>query len=209
MRMTEWYRLFQENSFKKVFTFDDLHVLTGLPTRELKVELSRLVKRGLAERLAKGVYANPFNYPSPAEIAMVLRPPCYISMEHCLSEEGILSQHSFTVTCVTLGTPGTVRTSRTIFEYHRIARRLFWGWREDGQGVRWAWPEKALLDLIYIRHLRTRELSRERLLSLLDDMYLGELNGERLVEFLSRFGSPHAEKIADILTEAGLTISPS
>ncbi|SMB96102.1 Transcriptional regulator, AbiEi antitoxin, Type IV TA system [Thermanaeromonas toyohensis ToBE] len=178
--------------------------MTGIPKDTLRVELSRLVARGVVRRLAREWYANPFSPPSVEEVAMVLRWPSYVSLEYALSVESILSQTAFTITCVTLKLPVVIRTPwGPIFEYHRISRRFFWGWRDLGNGVRAAWPEKALLDLIYIRHLRTRELNEEDLASMLEDMYLEDLDMGRLREFIGGFGSPYGEKMAAVLMGTG------
>ncbi|KFI34528.1 hypothetical protein HY00_01050 [Peptococcaceae bacterium SCADC1_2_3] len=59
-------------------------------------------------------------------------------------------------------------------------RKLFWGYYTR-DGVNIAYPEKAFLDLLYIRHLKNGEMSEERLFSMWDDMYLEELNQERLL----------------------------
>lgn len=42
-----------------------------------------------------------------------------------------------------------------MIEYHRISKKLFWGY-EACDGVNLACPEKAFLDLVYIRHLKGR-----------------------------------------------------
>ena len=56
---------------------------------------------------------------------------------------------------------------------------MFWGYRREGE-VMVAEPEKALLDLVYVRHIRGRDMTRGALDSLMDDMYLEELDKQRL-----------------------------
>ena len=63
-----------------------------------------------------------------------------------------------------------------------------------------AYPEKALLDLVHIRHLTGRRLTWERLRSLLDHMYLEELDRERLAAFAERFGGRVQEIVQKIMT---------
>ncbi|MBC7104849.1 MAG: hypothetical protein H5T97_02825 [Firmicutes bacterium] len=207
MKLASWLDFFRRHAEKKIFTFADLAQMTGAPRGTLRVELSRLAARGVLPRLARELYANPFSPPSVEEVAMALRWPSCISLEYALSAQGVLSQTAFTVTCVTTRLPRSFLAGGTAYEYHRIARRLFWGWREDpGTGVRVALPEKALLDLVYIRVLRTRELDPEGLASLLDDMYPDELDPGLLRSFLDRFGPPHAERMAAALAAAGLRV---
>ncbi len=149
----------------------------------MRVELSRLAARGLVERISKGLYANPYNRPSPEEVAMVLRSPSYFSLEAALAREGILSQSPTTLTLITTDLPYTFHALDRTFEYHHIQRPYFTGFRDQGS-FDLAHPEKALLDLIYIRHLRTRELDEERTRSLLDDMDLGLLDHRRLQRYV-------------------------
>jgi len=106
---------------------------------------------------------------------MVLRSPAYISMESALARHGILSQSPFTLTLVTTGSTGTVDAMNTRFEYHHLQSAWFIGYhRRDTYDM--AEPEKALCDLVYLRYRRTRELSEDRMRSLLDDMDLAELH---------------------------------
>lgn len=201
MRTSQWLDFFRRHVEKKIFALADIEQMTGLPKSHLQVELGRLAARGVLRRLARQWYANPFAPPSIEEAAMVLRYPSYISLEYALAQEGVLSQAPFTVTLVTTKLPYTFHLDGTTLEYHQIARRLFWGYRFDGR-ANVALPEKALLDLIYIRHLKTQELTATRLHSLFDDLYLEELDRERLWSFAARFGPPYAKRLTAILAAA-------
>ncbi|MEW6573828.1 MAG: hypothetical protein AB1374_09385 [Bacillota bacterium] len=105
---------------------------------------------------------------------------------------------ALTLTLVTTKLPYTFNIEGTVLEYHQIARRLFWGYRSDGH-ANVAWPEKALLDLIYIRHLKTRATDARGIASLLDDMYLEEIDAARLRSFIRRFGEPYSRQLAALL----------
>ncbi len=189
MKTAEWLAFFRQHRAKKLFSLEDLLQMTAVRPKTLLVELSRLVRKGIVERPARGWYANPLNPPSLDEIAMALRFPSYISLEHALSRHNVLSQTAFAVTLVTTRPPHTYLCRGQRLEYHEISRHLFWGYRSEG-GVNLALPEKALLDLIHIRHVARRELTAERLASLLDDMYLEELDEGRLLAFAARFSRP-------------------
>lgn len=200
MKTAEWFAFFRRYAAKRLFSLEDLLQMTGAGRGTLLVELSRLVRRGVLERPARGWYANPLNPPSLDEIAMALRFPSYISLEHALSRHNILSQTAFAVTLVTTRPPYVYVCRGSRLEYHQVGRRLFWGYRFDGL-ANVAYPEKALLDLIYIRHVTNRHLTAERLASLLDDMYLEELDSERLLAFAGRFGPPVGEIAAQVLRD--------
>ena len=178
MKVNEWLEFFRAHTVKNIFSLNDLKVLTGEDTSSISVQLSRLSKSGLIKNPIKNWYTNPFNTPNSEELSMVLRAPSYFSMEYTLSRHGILSQDVHTYTLVTTKLPHTYRSDEDIFEYHQIKRSLFWGFKIEGT-VQVAVPEKALLDLLYIRYTRNRNASERTILSLMDDMYLEELDKSR------------------------------
>ena len=160
---------------KKIFRTVDFATLLSRNMPSVRVELSRLVARGLLDRASKGLYLNPYNLPTQEELAMILKSPAYISMESALARQGILSQSPFTMTLVTTNSTGTIDAMKTRFEYHNLQQPWFVGYhRRDTYDV--AEPEKALCDLVYLRYRKKRELNDERMRSLLDDMNLDELH---------------------------------
>ena len=159
---------------KKIFRTVDFATLLSSGIPSVRVELSRLVAGGMLTRIAKGLYLNPYNPPTQEELAMILSSPAYVSMESALARHGILSQSPFTVTLVTTGSTGTMNAMDTRFEYHHLQSAWFVGYRRR-ETYDMAEPEKALCDLVYLRYRRTRELSEDRMRSLLDDMTLGDL----------------------------------
>ncbi len=196
MKVDEWLDLFRANRGKRLFSLSDLVLLTGDRRSSLSVQLSRLVASGVIERPARGWYANPFTPPSDEEVAMVIREPSYLSFEYALSRHGILSQQARVLTLVTTRLPYTFRTGDRVFEYHQVKRSLFRGYRREGE-VLVAEPEKALLDLIYVRFVRGRDMARGTLDSLVDDMYLEELDPG----VLSRHAELFDVRTRDVLQE--------
>jgi predicted transcriptional regulator of viral defense system len=188
VKVDEWLDLFRKNRGKSLFSLSDLVLLTGDRRSSLSVQLSRLVAAGVVDRPARGWYANPFAPPSDEEVAMVIREPSYLSMEYALSREGLLSQRVHVLTLVTTKLPYTFRTGDRVFEYHQVKRSLFRGYRREGD-VMVAEPEKALLDLVYVRYVRGRDMTRGALDSLMDDMYLGEIDPARLSRHAESFDS--------------------
>ena len=186
MKVDEWLDFFGKNTNKKLFSLSDLIVLTGEKRSTISVQLSRLVSSGIVDRPVRGWYVNPFRPPTDEELAMVIRAPAYLSLEYALSEHGILSQNVFRYTLVTTKLPYTYRSDSNVFEYHQVKRSLFWGYVRDGT-VLTAEPEKALLDLVYIRSVRGRDPEGVALGSLMDDMYLEELDRKKLVQYAKRF----------------------
>ena len=197
MKISEWLSLFREHPEKHLFSTSDLFQLTELRKEVLQVELARLVRSGTVERIARGWYSNPFHPPTPEETAMVLRHPSYISMEYALSFHNILSQTTYTMTLITIRSPYTYNQGKWAFEYHQIANRLFWGF-EKKDTFYMAGPEKAFLDLIYIRTVRNKEIDTEGIYSFLDDMYLDDLDKNTIRTYAKRFGG-NTRRVTDML----------
>lgn len=200
MKNSEWLALFREHPEKHLFSTSDLFQFTGEKKDALLVQLTRLIKSGTVKRSGKGWYSNPFYPPTQEEVAMVLRHPSYISMEYALSFHSILSQTTYTITLITQKQPYTYRHEKGVFEYHQISKRLFWGFKKMGNFLM-AEPEKALLDLIYIRLVRNRELDIEGIKSLLDDMYLENMNKDRLEKYANIFGGKTLKIVDKILKQ--------
>jgi len=188
LKFDEWLKIFKKHVSKKLFSLSDLVVLTDEDKSSLSVQLSRLVKSNIVNRIARDWYENPFNSPSSEEVSMVLRHPCYLSMEYALFKLDILSQRAYTLTMITTKFPYIYKTVNAIYEYHQIKKSLFWGFKKSGT-VAIAEPEKALLDLIYIRYSRNKDITIDRLYSLIDDMDIEELNQKKLFKYVRSFDS--------------------
>lgn len=186
MKVDQWLNFFKNNKKKKLFSFSDLVQLTGENKSSLSVQLTRLVKNNIINRVSTRWYENPFATASIEECAMVIRYPSYLSLEYALSKLGILSQSVHKVVLVTTKLPYTYKTDKAVYEYHQIKKPLFWGYNKQGN-VQTAEPEKALLDLIYIRCVRNKEMSQEGLASIVDDMDLSEFDRKRFYRYAKRF----------------------
>ncbi|MBN1860982.1 MAG: hypothetical protein JW840_05935 [Candidatus Thermoplasmatota archaeon] len=186
MKVDEWLLFFKQHPQKKLFCLSDLTQLIDEPKKSLSVQLTRLVHAKVLLRAAQGWYANPFHQPSAEEIAMVLRIPCYLSLEYALSRQGILSQAPYTMTLVTTRPPYTFHRKDKRYEYHQIHKSLFWGYEQE-QGINIATAEKALLDLLYIRGIRSKQVPTQGFRSLFDDMDLEFLNKNRFKDYANKF----------------------
>jgi len=182
LKVDEWLDFFRKNISKSLFSLSDLVLLTGEERSSLSVQLTRLVKSGIVDRPVRRWYENPFHRPSREELAVMIRYPSYLSMEYALSRHGVLSQNVFSFTLVTTKLPYVYRIGDDVFEYHQVKRSLFRGYLKEG-AVLVAELEKALLDLIYVRFVRGRNMKGDALGSLVDDMYLEEFDRERLYRY--------------------------
>jgi len=174
LKLDQWLEFFREHREKNMFSFSDIVQLTDEDKNSISVQLNRLVRSNVIKRVVRGWYQNPFNPPSTEEIAMVIRYPSCLSMEYVLSKKDILSQTVYTLTLVTTKQTYNYSYEGRELEYHQIKKPLFFGYEEDGS-VLTAHVEKALLDLIYIRCVKTDVMDTNGLSSITDDMYLDQL----------------------------------
>jgi len=133
-----------------VYKFAELMRLSGLSSSSLRRALYRLTKRGLLIKLSKGLYANSFSSPTLEEIAGVLYPPSYVSLESALFLHGILEQAPHLVTCVTLNKTKTFHTDLGEISYFHIKPDFFYGYQINDH-IPLACAEKAALDFIYLQ----------------------------------------------------------
>lgn len=176
-------------------------------------QLSRWTSAGRLIALRRGVYALAPLYgrrtPHPFEIANLLCRPSYVSLESALSFHGLLPEAVFVTTSVTTARGATYDTPLGGFDYRHVSPALMWGYRTErvsgdrGAEALVARPEKALLDLVYLRHgsdesAFLRQLRLER---------LERLDTEVLREMAARVGKPKlvraAERIAELVGSAG------
>jgi hypothetical protein len=172
-------------------------------TKHAPIFLSRAVKKGLIRRLSRGSYINTFlkGWPPVEEVGCFLRTPAYVSGEWALHKHGLLLQVPQTCTVITLR--GSVGQSRSLeyrgvaLEFSRIAPALFFGFtREERYDL--ATPEKAVLDLLYLRGQ----------IPFRDELELGSLKVETLRQYSKKFPETVQKQIA-LLKSAGSSKSLS
>ena len=131
----------------------------------INTQLSRMVKRGDLTRLKRGVYRLAEIDVDELVLAGWLYKPSYISLESVLQMAGVIPEVVAQVTSVTTVTSKEIKTGEGVFLYSKIARELFFGYekvRDDKSGLYYnvAEPEKALLDWIYIRKIKSLRSNR-------------------------------------------------
>lgn len=144
---------------REVFSVDDLRAM--FPERSPKTfaaGLRRLVRQGVLQRVARGVYVNPLSRQPKSylveKIAVCFRRGgySYVSLESALSEFGVISQIPMSrITVMTTGRAGVIRTPYGVIEFTHTARP----WRDilentlvmEGRPLRIARVETALRDI--------------------------------------------------------------
>jgi hypothetical protein len=163
-------------------------------TRHPSIFLNRAVQKKWIDRVARGSYVNTYlkGLPIIEEIGCFLRPPAYVSGEWALHHYGVLLQVPRVCLLVTLrssvGQSRSLDYRDTTLEFSKIAPSLFWGF-ERKEGYDLATPEKALLDLIYLRGK----------IPLMDELERSELNFEKLYNFSERFPRTVRDKISELI----------
>ncbi|MBI5232530.1 MAG: hypothetical protein HY876_10260 [Coriobacteriales bacterium] len=174
---------------------------------DLASQLSRWVASDKLLRLRRGVYAVAAPYrrhdPHPFEVANALVRPSYVSLESALAFHGLIPEAVFATSSVTTARPGTFETSLGRFDFRHIAPPLLFGFAEErlaggpNRTALVARPEKALLDLVYLRPGADRA-------AFLSELRLDRLEGidaERLKDYAERTGKPKLIRAARAITE--------
>jgi predicted transcriptional regulator of viral defense system len=131
----------------------------------INTQLHRMIKRGDIFGLKRGVYSFPDAKLDEFVVANKLYVPSYVSLESVLNSSGIIPDIAPTVTSVTTVTSKKLTTPLGSFTYSKINKDLFFGYRsvldqQSGLYYNIARPEKAFLDYIYIRRIRSLDESR-------------------------------------------------
>ena len=175
-------------------------ILAGVPDPDpIKVQISRWEKANKLIQLRRGVYLLPETYRKidvyEPYVAAILKKPSYISIEKALEYHDIIPEAVRVFTSVTTKRGRRFTTKLGIFNYQHIKKSLFWGYEAvtvNRQTAFFATPEKALLDLLYLRKIKvtTAYLDELRLQN------LKKLNLTRLLGYGRRFKKPGMRRAA-------------
>lgn len=171
---------------KPYFSIADLEKILGLKRESLYVVLNRFVKSGLLRRLKRGVYELIFSEGRIEEIANQLYWPSYLSFESALARYGIMDQVPYTVTFANPKKSKKITLGGIEVEYRQIKKDLFFGYRKEDK-ILIAYPEKALLDQIYLFSLGKASVN-------LAEWDFSQLKKERFLKFLK----PYPQKVKKI-----------
>lgn len=166
--------------------FESSLLLAGKTTpAELTRQLSRWKASGKLSQLRKGVYvlADAQRSLHPFQISNRLVTPSYVSLQSALAYYQLIPEYVPVVTSMTTARPGNWDTSLGRYQYHYLQPARFEGYRWLNTGANRyafvAWPEKALLDLVYL----TPSGDRLDYLKSLRLQNLDQLSAERLERF--------------------------
>ena len=159
MSIYKWIKAIEELKSKgiKIVHRSALEALYPHKEQSFNVIISRLSKLSVIKKITKNWYAI-----APYEIweaLPMIYPSAYLSLEWALSYYEIIDQKIYKITAVWLGKTKTTTIGNTIIELHKIKKELYFGY--DTKHI--AYPEKALLDLAYLKKRLPKELNLELL----------------------------------------------
>ena len=88
-------------------------------------------------------------------IANKIYNPSYISLETALFYYGLIPEAVFKITSISTLKTNALKTKIGEFSYHSIKANVFFGYgivQENKHSFKLAYPEKAILDLLYFKH---------------------------------------------------------
>ncbi|MBM4140155.1 MAG: hypothetical protein FJ242_01465 [Nitrospira sp.] len=172
---------------KSYYTIYDLEKITSLERDSLYVFLNRWVKKGILERITKGVYVLNEGTIPVEKIAAQLYVPSYLSFESALSKYGILTLIPYALTFATTKKTKKITLLNRLVEFRQIKKELFFGF-ELKDGVYIARPEKAFLDLVYMSTKGKTTLD-------LDELNLKPLSRNLILNYAKKFPAIVSENL--------------
>ncbi|MDD4013239.1 MAG: hypothetical protein PHW14_03505 [Candidatus Omnitrophica bacterium] len=137
--------------------------------------------KGYILKVIRGYYVfteKPLSEKSLFEIANRIYSPSYVSFETALSYHGLIPESVYGITSASTRKTSRFDTEIGAFIYRTIRPKLYFGFEYVGNGSRYlkmASPEKAILDLLYIKTgikdaeaFESLRLNRERFLETAD-----------------------------------------
>ena len=169
--------------------------------------LTRWCRKGLLVKLRNEYYAFPeFRQVPDASryVANRIYTPSYISLHSALAFYGMIPEEVVQITSVTTLKTAMFDNSFGTFHYQNVKTPLYFGYEiktmQNGRGLLFATPEKALLDLLYLNPFYKTEQDMGEL-RLDEDFMQSEFNEERLDAYLSRIGSKALDQRVSLLSK--------
>ena len=160
---------------KTPLTFRDIAGATSMNTNTLRVSLHRLMKHGDLISLRKGLYSLADKDMDIERIAAEMCYPSYFSCEWALAHHGLIHQIPYRLELMTPKRSRTLSIGSKEISVHHLKMDLFWGY-EITDGIWMATPEKAIIDILYLRRLGKKTLP-------VDEIRWKSVNRKKLLQF--------------------------
>jgi predicted transcriptional regulator of viral defense system len=139
-------------------TTADAAAVFGLSIEAASHTLRRLASSGLVTPVRRALWALT-DRPDPLALAeYVTAPyPSYVSLQTALYRRGMISQIPSMIYLVSLARSARIETRLGTYSVHHVRPELFGGFEHDAEsGTNLAFPEKALVDFLYLSPTRGR-----------------------------------------------------
>ena len=139
------------------FKTSDASVCWQVPNAHASKILSRLMEAGQIAKISRSLWAIGTADPLEAAIHLSAPQPSYISLQTALFFHGIISQIPTITYAVTTGRTRKINTSIGRISFHHVSPDFFFGFKVFGsKNILMAEPEKALIDILYLKPARSR-----------------------------------------------------
>ena len=172
---------------RAVYSTRQLANLVGKPLPVARVYASRLVEKGLAHRLRKGLLAFSSD---EFVVATQLVEPSYVSLDSALLFHGLIQQVPKNIECVTA--KDSLSFPALGLSYHKVPPALFGGYRKHAKGLSYVFvaePEKAVIDGLYLHVYSEKNLGEWR----------EKLDAGKLLAFAKRFRGKGAKRLRRVV----------
>lgn len=162
-KLVNWY-LFEKKVKEKgliIFSPLDIKRIFGVSKVAVTFLIHRYTKKGFIRRLKRGIYTLNDIFVPDIYLANKLYEPSYVSLEFALSFHRVIPETVYEITSVSTNPTRLFNALGKTFSYHRIKKEAFTGYSVYRQGEASeliADPEKAFVDLTYLRLRRKKQL---------------------------------------------------
>jgi len=162
-KLVNWY-IFERNLKEKslvIFSPLDVRRIFGVSKVAATFLIHRYTKKGFIKRLKRGIYTLYDTSVPDIYLANKLCEPSYVSLEFALSFHRVIPETVYEITSITTKSTKQFSALGKTFSYHHIKKEAFTGYavsHQRGISALIADPEKAFVDLTYLRLRRKREL---------------------------------------------------
>ncbi len=183
-----------------IFSLQDLRLLNE---KVYPYQLSQWVKKGYLFKLKNGlfIFSERSKNIKMETIAFNLYQPSYVSLEWVLAKYGLIPEMTYNLTSITSKTTRSFKNKFGEFTFRNIKKSMFFGYEkveENEQVYLMAYPEKALIDYIYLNMKKIKNEDDIRELRL-NDSAIKELDMEKIEKYTDAINNKKLTRTLDTL----------
>lgn len=152
-------------------------------------------KKGYLKKIVNSFYVFADKNLSGGELCFIankLVEPSYLSLEYALSYYNLIPETVYLITNITTRKTKIIKTPISNFQYRSLKENLFFAYKItelNGISFKFAEPEKALLDFLYLRSdlKNTDDLEELRING---DIFKEIIDQKKIKQYLTVFNSP-------------------